>query len=607
MTPDELYELIKKYESQSSPPVPYVTVEVGTFNAATGTFSGLTTKIETDPEPIEHGPNQVPIQPKPHFLGELWYSPQIDKLWRTTTTITPAPKVPLAPILLKFSITNPRPEGWGVTVNGSTFTARAGSSTLCVDIWDDTVVAWQVSSGAQSYSDRIMLQHPSGSLGAPGAVGAFTIPFLPVAIVYAPPADSLGQSSASYLESETIGSSSTWEYKTESSTTRPVTDTVYGRADEFKGFVDTIGGIAKDSQNEYAKIFASICQEVSSAIGKVDSQIVSGIADLTHEEMTVIETASSGLATSAKIGGPGMGDQISYLTNVRMAWAYYKGQLRLTLIGAGKMTISASSLQTYINDPATTRLLPDDAKALLAFDPFVAGGSAAALSPDRFQLVTPNYEYVGVGGAAGGSITFTQSCTRSSSMQSTHVSYTTTLNEWNPGFLLSVFGVDSQEKATVTVSSAHNDSLSKTISIKAQLACGADEHFAFNLYQDLLFGTYAFQMIPTTKPAKFEGQGAGAGERITLKTGTEVFTTVADQTGRFAFHNARIADGQAVLKIGDQPEKTVRIGGGSLPGGPILINGSGADTSSGGLAIVNGSGADNVTSHAQVNTSGRDM
>ena len=53
----DVYNQIKSIESVFKPPIDYVTIDVGTFDAATGAFSGLATTTETDPEPLEHGPD----------------------------------------------------------------------------------------------------------------------------------------------------------------------------------------------------------------------------------------------------------------------------------------------------------------------------------------------------------------------------------------------------------------------------------------------------------------------------------------------------------------------------------------------------------------------
>jgi hypothetical protein len=409
MTPDDLYNLIKNSESQIPFPAPYFTVDVGAFDASTGSFSGKTTTVRHDPEPVPHGPNQHPVQPQASYEGEFWVSIQIDENWQRTITQTPAPTVPLAPVMLKFSVVHPNGAGWSVTVNGTTVSAPASQASLSIDIWDYPIAQWEVSSGNQSYKDTIMPQRPQGSIGAQGAVGGFTLPVLPVAIVYAPPADSLGQSTASYGQAETIGATSTFDLKNDSATTGPDLDTEYSDLGTFKTFLDLMTkGVQEDSsdlsaaaasansagQTSAATDFASsassagvllvVLQQISAAIGEASSETTNGITDITHEEMTAIVTTGNGLATSAKIGGPGVGDSLQLLTNVKVAWALYKGQLRLAPIWNGTLTVSAALME---QSPATTGLSPELIPLLLGLDPFVAGNGTGTLPPDRFELL----------------------------------------------------------------------------------------------------------------------------------------------------------------------------------------------------------------------------
>jgi hypothetical protein len=44
VTPQDIYQLIKSYEEQFTPPAPYVTINVGTLDVDSGAFNGLTTE-----------------------------------------------------------------------------------------------------------------------------------------------------------------------------------------------------------------------------------------------------------------------------------------------------------------------------------------------------------------------------------------------------------------------------------------------------------------------------------------------------------------------------------------------------------------------------------
>ena len=74
-TADQLYQQIKQYEAIFPIPAPFVTLNVGTFDASAGTWKGLTKRVTTDPEPIEHGPHQHPTNPPPP--GSRRYAPGV--------------------------------------------------------------------------------------------------------------------------------------------------------------------------------------------------------------------------------------------------------------------------------------------------------------------------------------------------------------------------------------------------------------------------------------------------------------------------------------------------------------------------------------------------
>lgn len=67
----DVYNHIKSIESVFKPPIDYLRIDVGTLDAATGAFSGLITTTETDPEPLEHGPNQKAGQSQTAFFGTI--------------------------------------------------------------------------------------------------------------------------------------------------------------------------------------------------------------------------------------------------------------------------------------------------------------------------------------------------------------------------------------------------------------------------------------------------------------------------------------------------------------------------------------------------------
>jgi hypothetical protein len=331
VTADSVYQLIKSYEGQFPVPAPHVTIDVGTFDAATGAFNGLTTTKETDPEPIEHGPHDHPHNPAPHYQGNAWISVTIDGSWRRTITSVPAPHVPLAPVLLRFNIANAA-STWTITAHGVTVSAPAGQSTIAVDVWDREITNWTVQAGANAYHDTLRVQRPVGDAGT--ALGAFTIPVLPVTIVYAPPADSLGSSAGKYTAGETVGTTVSYSFGTDTTHTVPDMDTGFADVGRFKAGLDLASGIlglikGDTPAAKAAEKYGGILSFISTQIGEIGSTHETGISDLNETQMTLTQTGTDSLSTNAKIGGPGVGDVIHFYKNLRMIWLYYGGQLRL--------------------------------------------------------------------------------------------------------------------------------------------------------------------------------------------------------------------------------------------------------------------------------------
>jgi hypothetical protein len=542
LTADEVYDLIKLFEAQFPVPAPYVTIDVGTFDAMSGTFSGLTTRVDFDPEPIEHGPHDHPKNPPPRYQAEEWVSVSIDASWRRTTTFVPAPKVPLAPVLLQFAIANTA-SGWSATVNGLTVAAPPGQNGLTVSIWDATITNWSVQAGAISYKDTLRIQRPVGDLGT--GVGAFTIPALPVTIVYAPSADSLGLSVATYSVGQTVGTTITYEMGTDSSQTVPNLDTSFATNADFVAGLQGIGEVLKLSGEEAA---GQVFSQVSTQIGQFSSTQQTGISDLSQTQMTVSQTTSDAFSTSAKIGGPGVGDLVHFYKDVRLVWFYFKEQLRLYPLDYHEAVFTVTFLQHHsVGIPA------EDVQLLLGLDPFVSGGAQATLPSDRFTF-QETWEF-------GGGANFDQkvTVTRETKDETTHKTYTTDTDEWEPGLIFKLLGLGEKNQTTVTLSNARGDDVSSTITLDANLASGPEDYFIINIWYDNVFGTLAFQQSQPAHLARFQGGGLQPAQQVSLDVGGKVFRTIADQSGNFVFKAPTIPDGDATLTIAGQPGRPVTI------------------------------------------------
>ena len=538
-TADDVYQLIKSYEKSFTPPAQYFDIQVGTLNVDTGAYSGLTTTSETDPEPVEHGPHDTPHNPPPRFVGERYITVSIDKSWKRTITSSPAPHVPLQPVLLKFSLSRPVPGGWSVSVNGETIESEMDQTTINVNLWDQTFAFWTIEAAGISHSDRLYLQRSPGKLASDPALGAFTVPVLPVSIVYAPPADSLGKSTASYTQGSSVGQTSSIENTTEASTTS--TSSV-----KFSTFLN----VAAASLGSTNPVLSGIFSNVATALPSISSSDTSDISDQDQWQMTITESTSTGLSTSTAGGGPGVGDIFHYLHNVQFAWAYFEGELKLCPLSYKHAAFPARAIQQGLPG---VNLSAADASALLALDPFVSGQPGAALNPDRFQYIeTWEYGY-------GATIPKAKTVTRETKSQETHTTLTTQTDEWDIGPIANILGFGGKDTTSLKLSNAVGSDVAETVTISAILSSGPQEHFSVNLYYDILFGTFAFQMDNPSVAARLKGKGAKPFAEVQLLAAGKTFVTVADKAGAFAFYSPRIPKGKATLKVGTKPSRTVSV------------------------------------------------
>jgi hypothetical protein len=533
LTADQVYDLIKQEEAQFTVPAPYVTIDVGTLDVATGTFTGLRSTSERDPEPLPHQPGQHPVNPPPRFIGQRWVSVTIDNTWHQTVTSTPAPKVALAPVLLRFAVANAS-AGWSVSAGGSTRSAPAGQDSLLVNVWDAKIVNWTLTAGGVSVSDSLRIQRPAGAPA--GALGAFTIPVLPVTVVYAPPADSLGASTATYTTAHTLGTSVDLGFGNEQSSTVPVQAT--GFEGELQGFTGALNAEAALLKVAGAGSVATVFTAVAGQLGQVTSTHQHGISDGFEVTFTVIQSTTDTAGTNAAGGGPGEGDVLHFFKNVQMAWSYFDGDLRLCPLSWTNVFVTARGLR---ESPADTDLTEADAAALLALDPFVQDAAAAVLPSDRFTLVD-RMEY-GHGATIAKKLDFT----RETKQQTTHKEVTTDTTTWDPGPILKALGLGGTTTTSLTLTNATGQDVSDTVTATANLASGADDYFVVNIWYDDLFGTFAFQPVQPAAEPRLAGTDAKPGQEVVLEAGGLRFRTVAGQDGSYQFRAPGIPAGQVTL------------------------------------------------------------
>ncbi len=190
----------------------------------------------------------------------------------------PAPSVPVAPVLLQFNVTN-FTGPWSVTVDGYTTNAAAGQASVSVNAWDITTHNWTLQAGAGGHQDRLFIQRTESI----PAAGGFTIPLLPAAIVYAPPADSENKSTATYAQGNTVGTSITYDFSTDHNQT---VEPVFADGPAFRAFLGVaaaaLGG-ADAAGTAAGTLDAAAAKDVTAVLGLIPTDQILETEGLTTD------------------------------------------------------------------------------------------------------------------------------------------------------------------------------------------------------------------------------------------------------------------------------------------------------------------------------------
>ena len=394
------------------------------------------------------------------------------------------------------------------SANGTGASAPANAGSVVVAVTGNPVagdeaqsqwrVKWHVAASGRSHSDSLTIDRVSFGLGA------FTIPVLPVAIVYDPPQDNLHENTETYSSSTTYGSTVTLSLSAQNGFT--------GEAPTmFSPFVDFYSGLKAAGQAASAIPQLHAVGTVLSTAASVLPQIF-GTASATQQDATTqVSGSTHALSIMTKQSyktarlGPGKGDVFVYYKNFHVAWlSRCCVPLLLTPIGADLIGASTvAELKADLDSIRTGRRATGmhshldslSIQALIALDPFVAGGNSAALSPQRFDSLAPSYSLSSLPWTGSFNITETNTQRRG----------TTTLwqriEKDDAGFLGPLglgYGPDSSGTitASITQSNLTEASIQQTWNVDVVLGGpGLDTSIA-NGYYDRVFGTVAVRIVP---------------------------------------------------------------------------------------------------------------
>lgn len=443
---DDLYAKLRAAEELVQPPPPIENILVGTLNASTGTFTGLTS-------------------------------------WWDTSGFKPRQIIPLKSVnaiepVLVFNVVGA--SGITLTINGVTTTSSG--STISFNPGVVQRVNWTLSAGAYTRSDSLNLSYPVVG------VGAFTVSALPITLAYEPPMNLARTNRA------------TLNFRQEMTVINTVTNSTTSSRASFAG-----QGLFRDLLNRAQPRFSS--PEVRGAITVING-ILGSATSTTTTGTTVNSDSSLGLthfsdttySTNALLG-PGLGDVVVFYKNARLAWVLVDGKVSLTLLDRGHLMMVTVDLLR--NELATARagypapvtgLDATSLEALIRLDPLAttritAGDDTnlgATLAAPRFrqgQSLTIN----------GVSFTQTVGHTITQVDTTTTQSTTSTVTECHRGWL-SMLGIGETRNGTytttTTLGTSRTESVSSTASAQYSLQAAANEAYTLDVYYDTLFGSF---------------------------------------------------------------------------------------------------------------------
>jgi hypothetical protein len=409
-------------------------------------------------------------------------------------------------------------------------------STLSTEPWQVPGTRVALSSGTQSTSIQLRIIRPPLA-----TAGALTIPALPTVIIYAPPLGPDKKNSATYSSTLTI-SNKIATTVTNSNSTK--TSTAYSTTD----FIDKISGFLGDLSNVATTVLsggaatptvlgsflsllglstggssgastaATDLKYISTGLKSVQD-VLDGLVSSNTQNTTQLTTTSgeTDLTTTFTVTqsdgteagqGPGVGDRIGMLLNVRIAWAIINNELNITVLGYdGSRIYSVQNLGADLQLLASgkplsqtqTNLDANTIQGLLTLDPLVP--NAAVPKPDASVLVSPrfvaNIDDPSIGGdgnaTSGDLLTVSHNVTTADIQTTTNV--TTHVTDFKPGWMTALFGDNTAIENQASMTYSNGTTLTVGTTITSGVTLFATTGVGTNMiavYFDNLFKTFVF-------------------------------------------------------------------------------------------------------------------
>jgi hypothetical protein len=380
-------------------------------------------------------------------------------------------------------------------------------------------------------------------------MGAFTIPALPMTIVYAPPQGKLLKNTATYADTDTFTRTVTTAITSNNSTKTveaySVADligkvtaaiaivvavvgtggTAAVAAPTVLGALQELGaalvGPAKDANDSTASATQAVSADLSLVAGilnAVDNTIptdTSAVQLETDHSLTLSVSNMSQYSSESGLG-PGVGDRIVYLSNVKVVWMAVNGDVGIHILGYDG--VAANGVQDLLQEQKsisnggnpTLGLDAATIASLLNLDPLaprkptVASGARIEpplIGPPRFVPADPP----GRKGTGTGSTPDTFQAVVDTTVEDKQVTSNTqsTVTDFKPGWVSVLFGADDSETTTTTtltnsqtVDIKTDDRIVSTITFVSE---GLEDPYDVKIFKDFTFGSYV--IVDSNSPA----------------------------------------------------------------------------------------------------------
>jgi hypothetical protein len=469
----------------------------------------------------------------------------------------------------------------------------ATGSPAKVNIGTAIPVVFTVTAGSKSVSGYLRILRPPIL-----DMGVFTLPALPLEIVYGMPQDvnGLSKNTSSISSSSTTGISYSTALSTDSNTTQPLTDGLYTdpttQANSIAGIAKSVSDQAGDA--DLKTLFSAFASEVNvmgQLLGSIGYTYTAG-ASVQQNHMVIVTASRSDQETTGITGGPGLADKFVYIFNIKMMWVAENPSqfVKLVMLAYDRGEKTGLSLLQYKDSAAITDCVtgpdghtqhcftPEAARNLLTLDPFTAPlvgipyTASIAVPFGQISLKAPRFVDCTIFDLTGSAGTWTtgQTHTMTQQDQNSTVEFDQMVRDFKKGFLAQVgasscdptanlgdlhCGIPNKTgtlsgKTTTTVS--NSTQTGTTIGSSATLnPQGAP--FAVQGCFDTVFSSFAFVPLSVGPQVRFHSSVPVADllptREVALETGGVRYVTRADAQGGYAFH-VPVPQGEATLVFG---------------------------------------------------------